>query len=85
MLKTAPAAMAAMAAQTAAAQTNSAAKPNVVIIFSDQFRADCIGAAGLNPMGLTPNLDEMANQGTMFTSAICAQPVWQCRQVPQPA
>jgi len=75
MLKTAPAAMAAMAAQTAAAQTNSAAKPNVVIIFSDQFRADCIGAAGLNPMGLTPNLDEMANQGTMFTSAICAQPV----------
>lgn len=74
MLKTAPAAMAAMAAQTAAAQT-STAKPNVVVIFSDQFRWDCIGAAGLNPMGLTPNLDEMANHGTMFTSAICSQPV----------
>ena len=66
-----------MAAQIAAAQTKpaNAQKPNVVIIFSDQIRWDCIGAAGLNPMGLTPNLDEMANRGTMFTNAICSQPV----------
>jgi hypothetical protein len=29
-------------------------------VISDQFRWDCIGAAGLNPMNLTPNLDQMA-------------------------
>jgi len=34
-----------------------------------------IGAAGLNPMGLTPNLDRMAQRGTMFRSAVCSQPV----------
>lgn len=73
LLKTAPAALAGMAAQSAAAAGPE--RPNIVIIFSDQFRGDCIGAAGLNPMGLTPNLDAMAAQGTMFSSAICAQPV----------
>jgi arylsulfatase A-like enzyme len=73
LLKTAPAALAGIAAQTAAAAPPE--RPNIVVIFSDQFRWDCIGAAGLNPMGLTPNLDAMASRGTMFSSAICAQPV----------
>jgi arylsulfatase A-like enzyme len=50
-------------------------KPNIVMIISDQFRGDCIGAAGRNPMGLTPNLDRMAARGTMFSSAVCSQPV----------
>jgi hypothetical protein len=35
----------------AASQTSGAAKPNIVVIISDQFRGDCIGAMGLNPMG----------------------------------
>ena len=39
----------------AAAQTGSSAKPNIIVIISDQFRGDCIGAMGLNPMSLTPN------------------------------
>ena len=73
MLRTAPAVLAGMAAQTAAAQTP--ARPNIVVIFSDQFRWDCIGAYGLNPMDLTPNLDAMAKRGTLFNSAICSQPV----------
>jgi arylsulfatase A-like enzyme len=60
------------AAQTGATNRN---RPNIVIIISDQFRGDCIGAAGINPMGLTPNLDNMARRGTMFKSAICNQPV----------
>jgi arylsulfatase A-like enzyme len=71
LLRTAPAAMTAMAAQAAP----NPDRPNIVVIFSDQFRWDCIGAAGLNPMGLTPNLDAMAARGTLFSSAICAQPV----------
>ncbi len=55
-------------------QPGSAAKPNIVIIISDQFRGDCLGSAG-HPMGLTPNLDRIAAQGTRFSSAVCSQPV----------
>ena len=63
---------AAMAAQT---QQGGAARPNIVLIISDQFRWDCVGAMGLNPMNLTPNLDRMAEQGVLFRSAFCNQPV----------
>jgi arylsulfatase A-like enzyme len=59
----------------AAAQTGGATKPNIIVIISDQFRGDCIGAMGLNPMGLTPNLDQMAAEGVLFRSAFCNQPV----------
>jgi arylsulfatase A-like enzyme len=45
------------------------------MIISDQFRWDCIGAMGLNPMNLTPNLDAMASRGTLFRSAFANQPV----------
>ena len=65
---------AAMAAQ-AAAQTGGANRPNIVIVISDQFRYDCLGRAGLNPMNLTPNLDRMAAGGVMFRNAYSAQPV----------
>ncbi len=40
---------------------------NVLLILADQFRADCIGAAG-NPLIWTPNLDALAASGTMFTN-----------------
>jgi arylsulfatase A-like enzyme len=64
------------AAPAALAQTNSAAsRPNIIVIISDQFRGDCIGALGLNPMNLTPNLDRMAEKGVLFRSACCNQPV----------
>jgi arylsulfatase A-like enzyme len=66
------AAMPGKAGQPGAAQSQ---RPNIVVVISDQFRWDCIGAAGVNPMNLTPNLDEMARQGTMFSSAFCNQPV----------
>src|SRR5581483_8873752 len=63
------------AAVAAQAQQGGAARPNIVLIISDQFRWDCIGAMGLNPMNLTPNLDDMARRGVLFTSAFCNQPV----------
>jgi arylsulfatase A-like enzyme len=67
---------AAVATSTTAAQAAGPAnRPNVVLIISDQFRWDCIGALGLNPMDLTPNLDAMANRGVVFRSAFCNQPV----------
>jgi len=62
-------------AAAGAAQTGAAAKPNIIVIISDQFRGDCVGAMGLNPMGLTPNLDQMASEGVLFRSAFCNQPV----------
>src|SRR6266446_2627548 len=70
-LKAVPAAMAASAAQS----QNSPNRPNLLIIISDQFRWDCIGSMGLNPMNLTPNLDQMASRGVIFRSAFCNQPV----------
>lgn len=39
------------------------------------MRWDAVGAYGLNPMALTPNLDAMAKRGTLFTQAITNQPV----------
>lgn len=50
-------------------------RPNIVLIISDQFRWDCLGANGRNPAGLTPHLDAMARDGTNFTNAITPQPV----------
>jgi arylsulfatase A-like enzyme len=50
-------------------------RPNILLIISDQFRADCMGAMGTNPMNLTPNLDAMAAQGVLFRSACTNQPV----------
>jgi arylsulfatase A-like enzyme len=68
--------VAAVAASPAADQgAGSAARPNIVLVISDQFRWDCVGAMGLNPMDLTPNLDAMASRGVMFRSAFAAQPV----------
>ncbi len=50
-------------------------RPNIVIIIADQFRWDCVGAFGLNSMGLTPNLDAMGRGGTLFRQHIVNQPV----------
>ena len=61
-------------AATAGAAENRA-RPNVILIISDQFRWDCLGANGLNPLQLTPNLDAMAREGVNFANAITNQPV----------
>jgi arylsulfatase A-like enzyme len=74
-LKRVPAATALSAAAALAQTPRSPNRPNIVLIISDQFRWDCVGAMGLNPMGLTPNLDRMAGRGVMFRSAFCNQPV----------
>jgi arylsulfatase A-like enzyme len=68
-----PAAAIASAAQ--APPPANTARPNIVLVISDQFRWDCIGAMGANPMNLTPNLDRMASHGVLFRSAFAAQPV----------
>ena len=49
-------------------------RPNILVFFTDQQRWDTVGAYG-NPMGLTPHLDQMAEEGVRFELAFTAQPV----------
>jgi arylsulfatase A-like enzyme len=62
-------------AQNASVAGPKGRRPNVIIFHADQFRWDAMGAYGLNPMGLTPNLDAVAQRGTLFQNAITNQPV----------
>src|SRR3989454_12767496 len=73
-LKGVPAAAAVLSAAPVGV-ASPAQRPNIILVISDQFRWDCIGAMGLNPMNLTPNLDAMAARGVLFRSAFCNQPV----------
>ncbi len=50
-------------------------RPNIIVFHSDQFRWDCICAAGHNPMDFTPNLDAMYRRGTVFQNFITNQPL----------
>lgn len=48
-------------------------KPNVLLIMVDQMRADCLSIAG-HPVVDTPNLDQLARDGVLFTNAYAATP-----------
>lgn len=54
------------------AMTNK--RPNVIVFFTDQQRADTTGVHG-NPLGLTPNFDRMAMEGTHLFNSFTCQPV----------
>ena len=45
-------------------------RPNVLFLFTDDQRADTIGALG-NPILNTPNLDRLATSGFVFRNAYC--------------
>ena len=49
-------------------------KPNIVMYFSDQQRADTCGCYG-QKLDITPNLDQLAKEGIKFENAFSAQPV----------
>lgn len=49
-------------------------KPNILILMTDQQRADSMGCAG-NPIIRTPNLDNIANEGVRFDSTYTVSPV----------
>lgn len=48
-------------------------KPNIILITADQMRADAIGY--INNKVLTPTLDFLAKEGSIFTNAFCSSPV----------
>ena len=47
---------------------------NVLIIYADEYRYDCIGAAG-NTEIQTPNLDALAADGVLYDNSFCVWPV----------
>ncbi|MGN0305868.1 MAG: sulfatase-like hydrolase/transferase, partial [Lachnospiraceae bacterium] len=47
-------------------------KPNILFYFTDQQRWDTIGCYG-QPLKVTPNLDRLAELGTVFTQAYTPQ------------
>ncbi|MCB2039536.1 MAG: sulfatase-like hydrolase/transferase, partial [Rhodoferax sp.] len=49
--------------------------PNILLIMSDQQRADCFGFEGRKLR--TPHLDRLARQGTRFSACITSNPVCQ--------
>ncbi len=52
---------------------DGADQPNVVLIFVDQWRGDCLGVMG-HPVVETPYLDEMASRGAVFRRCYAATP-----------
>jgi len=48
--------------------------PNILILMTDQQRADCMGCAG-HPQIRTPNMDRLAAEGALFTHACTVSPV----------
>mgnify|MGYP005834591435 CR=1 FL=1 len=49
-------------------------QPNILFLFSDQHRYDCVGANG-HPFLQTPHMDRLAADGMRFTHAFCPIPV----------
>src|SRR5438128_50242 len=49
-------------------------RPNVVLVTLDTTRADRMGFLG-SPRGLTPALDALARQGTVFEKAFAQAPI----------
>jgi len=48
-------------------------QPNILLLMTDQHRADCIGAAG-NRVIKTPHLDHIAKEGALFRNAYSTTP-----------
>lgn len=68
-------AAAAVAVTGASCESNLSArrpkqKPNILLLFSDQHQADCLGFQN-HPDVITPNLDRLSKRGTVFNRAYC--------------
>jgi arylsulfatase A-like enzyme len=57
-----------------AAGARAQARPNVIVLFDDQLRADAVGAYGESSVP-TPNIDRLASQGMAFDNAISTCPL----------
>lgn len=48
-------------------------RPDLVFLMTDQHRWDALGVQ--NPLVLTPNLDRLVREGTLFEQAVCQAPM----------
>ncbi|MBN2775843.1 MAG: sulfatase [Prolixibacteraceae bacterium] len=55
-------------------QKQQTTQPNILVVLTDQWRADAFGHRG-NPDVLTPNIDQLAEQGVQFVNAVSGMPV----------
>lgn len=60
--------------QISCQRVEKAAKPNVVYILTDQWRASAFGYAG-DPNVKTPNIDQFAEEAVNFSNAVSVSPV----------
>ena len=51
-----------------------AVKSNIVYFVADQLRADALAHLG-NQASITPNLDQLSQEGISFSHAYCQNPV----------
>jgi arylsulfatase A-like enzyme len=65
--------IATMVASCSPSLQEEAQKPNVLFIAIDDLN-DWTGVLGGHPQSRTPNIDELASQGMLFTNAHCAAP-----------
>src|SRR5437867_4141076 len=56
-----------------AAFARAASRPDIVVLLTDQQRADALGAVGTAGLR-TPALDRLAREGALFSRAFCATP-----------
>lgn len=54
-------------------ETTAGVKPNVIVVLSDQLRADCVGCYG-NPVIRTPHMDALAASGVRFGQTFAQHP-----------
>lgn len=66
--------LAAWALSRRADAARSEQPPNIILILSDNHRADAMACAG-HPFVETPNLDRLAREGVRFTNAFCTTPL----------
>src|SRR5690349_21763729 len=57
-----------------AAASVHAARPNVILVIGDQWRAQAFGHAG-DPNAKTPNIDDLARRSVRLTNAVTSLPV----------
>ena len=50
-------------------QARAQQKPHIILIMADQHRSDALGCMG-NPAVISPNIDKLSEEGTLFWNGI---------------
>lgn len=67
-------ALAVLTPQSSAAQSETSARPNLVVVMADQFRGDAFGFRGKEPVE-TPAFDRFAQSAVVLNQAVSGYPV----------